>query len=66
MIGINLNNNISCDHVCKVIQDLVQSYISKEGNLDNTILSINIVKTTEGFIKDKTLCIEAVDKIDPI
>jgi len=42
MIAINLNKNLSCEHICESIQKLIDSY--KKDRHDDLILVINIKK----------------------
>lgn len=57
MIGISLNHDISCEHICRSIQKLVENY-RKENSLDNAILTIQINNATDGVIQDQPICIE--------
>ena len=57
MIGISLNKNISCEHICREIQRIVENY-SKENNLNDAILTIQINNATDGLIQDGPICIE--------
>jgi hypothetical protein len=58
MIGIRLDKDIACEHVCKIVKDLVNSYAKENGDLTNALISINITKFSEGTIKDQILNIE--------
>ena len=58
MIGINLSNNISCEYVCKAIQQLVDKYRKENGNLNNVLLTISINNIVEGSLNSNTLNIE--------
>lgn len=58
MIGISLNQDLSCEHVCKIIQRLVNDYQKDKHSLENVILTIKIAETTEGTLSQETLCIE--------
>lgn len=59
MIGINLNKDISCEYVCKIIHNLVNNYIKENGSVDNSIITINITKCIDSDIKPKILNIES-------
>lgn len=65
MIGISLNNNISCESVCSKIQQLVNSYAKENGGVENCILTINITKSIEGSLKINPLNLEYIDSKAP-
>jgi|APGre2960657373_1045057.scaffolds.fasta_scaffold00146_26 hypothetical protein len=58
MIGISLNQNISCEQICKTIQNLVNNY-KKQNNLsENSMLTIRIVETQDSKLIEKVLYLE--------
>ena len=58
MIGINLSNNISCEYICKTIQQLVDKHKKENGHLTNIMLTISINNIVEGSLSSNTLNIE--------
>jgi len=58
MIGIRLDKDIACENICKLIQNLVNSYAKENGSLTNALLNINITQFSDGTIQDQILNIE--------
>ena len=57
MIAIALNKNISCDYICKKIEQLVRLH-QEDNNLENSILTINITTSTDSPISQGVYLIE--------
>lgn len=55
MIGISLNQDVSCEHICKTIQRLVENYRAEHSDLKDTMLILNITKTIEATTQNQVL-----------
>jgi hypothetical protein len=49
MIAIKLQNNMSCDYICKHIQNLIKQYPINENDMNDTMLVIDIKKTYDAI-----------------
>lgn len=58
MIGISLDQNISCEQICQTIQNLVNNYKKQNKLSENSMLIISIKETQDGSLKEKVLYIE--------
>lgn len=47
-IGITLNKDIQCEYICQQIQKLVAKFQQDGGNLSESVLVIDIIKTIDG------------------
>jgi len=46
LVSIKLQNNMSCEYICKMLQKAITQY-QKDNNTDNTILVIDIKKVSD-------------------
>lgn len=58
MIGIRLEQNIGCDHICKHAQKIINQYIKNNGQKDNLMLILDIKEVNDGNIKPIILNLE--------
>lgn len=52
IIGITLDKTISCENICKNIQNLVNSFQKNNPDLSNSIMTISIKNISETQIPD--------------
>ena len=59
MIAVVLDKqNLSCEKICADIQKLIHEYARENGDVSNSVMTINIAKISEGSIKKESICIE--------
>jgi hypothetical protein len=48
MVGIRLSNNMDCNYICKLAQEVINSYIKTNGANDNLMLVLQIQEVRDG------------------
>lgn len=46
---------MSCEHICNEMQNLMDSYKKLNGNLDNVILTIRLVRTVDASSQESSV-----------
>lgn len=49
IVSIKLDNNLSCDLLCKKVQDAINNYVKEFNDTTDTVVVIDIKKTTENI-----------------
>lgn len=46
--SIALNQQIQCENICKIVQKIVNDFISEDNDISQSVLVLDIIKVTDG------------------